>query len=100
MRYFLVTYVKRPNGKIDEQTQVVRNLRRRDWQMANVILDFKDMKVLNCSAQGVNVDKNWDSIHNYFLQYYEATFKRLHEENGRTIVIEKNDPATESQQSE
>lgn len=100
MRYFLVTYVRRPNGKIDEQTEVVRNLRKRDWQMANVILDFKEMKVLACSAQGITVNKNWESIHNYFIQYYEATFKRLHEENGRTIVIEKNDPAAEPQLSE
>lgn len=93
MRYFLVTYVRRPNGKIDEQTQVVKNLRQRDWQMANVILDFKEMKVLAASAQGTSVPKNWDSVHDYYLQYYESTFRRLHQENGREITIEKDESA-------
>ena len=93
MRYFLITYVRRPNGKIDEQTQVTKNLRQRDWQMANVILDFKELKVLAASAQGVNVPKNWDSVHNYFLQFYESTFRRLHQENGRELLIEKDEPA-------
>ena len=88
MRYFLITYVKRPSGKIEEQTEVVTKLRRRDWQMANIILDFKDMKVLACSANGVNVPKNWESVHGYFLKFYESTFKRLHVENGRELIIE------------
>ena len=99
MRYFLVTYVRRPNGQLDEQTEVVRNLRRRDLQMSNIILDFRDMKVVACSAQGISVPKNWDSIHDFFLKHYENIFRRLHEENGRTLIIEK-DPAMEPQESE
>ena len=90
MRYFLITYVKRPNGKIDEQTSVVKNLKSRDWQMANVILDFKDMKVLAASAQGSTVPKIWESVHNYYLQFYPAIFERLHEENGRTMTLEQS----------
>lgn len=92
MRYFLVTYVQRPHGKLDEQTQVVRNLRRRDIQMSNIILDFRDMKVVACHAQGMSVPRNWDAIHDYFLQHYEATFRRLHAENGRTLTIDRDPP--------
>jgi len=93
MRYFLVTYVKRPNGKLDEQTAVVRNLKRSDYQLRNIILDFRDMKVLSCHADGVTVPKNWDSIHNYFLLHYESIFRRLHEENGRQLIVEDELPA-------
>ena len=97
MRYFLITYVKRPNGKVDEQTQVANRLRTKDWQMANVILDFQDMKVLAASAQGVNVPKIWDSVHDYYLQFYESTFRRLHLENGRELILEQNEPGTVDQ---
>ena len=46
MRYLVLTYVRKPSGQIDESMTVVKNLKRRDWQTANVILDFKDQKVL------------------------------------------------------
>ena len=99
MRYFLVTYVKRPNGKLDEQTAVVRNLKRSDYQLRNIILDFRDMKVLSCHVDGITVPKNWDSIHNYFLLHYEAVFRRLHEENGRQLIVE-NEQSAPAQLSE
>jgi len=92
MRYFLITYVRRPNGKIDETTEVVNKLRRRDIQMANVILDFKDQRVLAATVDGNVVDKDWDKIHNYFHQHYPAIFERLHKENGRVPIPVNNEP--------
>jgi hypothetical protein len=88
MRYFLITYFKRPNGKIDEVTSVAKKLRPKDIQMSNVILDFRDMKVLAANMNGTSVPKDWDKVHNYYYQFYENTFKRLHEENGRVAIIE------------
>ena len=41
MRYLMLTYYTRANGKIDESMIVATRVRTKDWQMANVILDFK-----------------------------------------------------------
>lgn len=97
MRYLLLTYVKKPNGKIDEQIEVSRNLRRRDLQMANVILDFKQLKVLKCSMGGEQVPREWDRIVSYYHQHYASTIERLFNENGYDIVKpEEPKPAVES----
>jgi len=97
MRYLLLTYVKKPNGKIDEQIEVSRNLRRHDLQTANVILDFKQLKVLKCSMGGDQVPRDWDRIVGYYHHHYASTIERLFNENGYEIVKpEEPKPAVES----
>ena len=97
MRYLLLTYVKKPNGKIDEQIEVSRSLRRHDLQMANVILDFRQLKVLKCSMGGDQVPRDWDRIVSYYHQHYASTIERLFKENGYEIVKpEEPKPAVES----
>jgi len=89
--------VKKPNGKIDEQIEVSRNLRRHDLQTANVILDFKQLKVLKCSMGGDQVPRDWDRIVGYYHQHYASTIERLFNENGYEIVKpEEPKPAVES----
>ena len=97
MRYFLITYIRKPSGQMDEMTSVSKSLRKKDLQMANVILDFKDMKVLAASLQGTVIPKNWESVHNFYYQHYKATFDRLHAENGRKVLIEDEDKSTINQ---
>lgn len=75
-------YVRKPNGQIDESMTVTKNLKRRDWQMANVILDFKEQKVLLCSMEGAVVPKDWEKVVSYYYQFYSHTIERLFEENG------------------
>lgn len=91
-----MTYVTRPDGKIDEQMQVCRNVRRRDLQMANVILDFRELKVVKCSMGGVQVPKDFDRILAYYHQHYGNTIDRLLKENGYELV--KNEKTSEESQ--
>lgn len=86
MRYLILTYYKKADGQIDETMAVSRNLKRRDIQTANVILDFRELKVLKCSMGGVNVPKDFDRILAYYHQHYAATIDRLLKENGYEIV--------------
>lgn len=86
MRYLILTYVKKANGQIDEQMEVSRRIRTRDVQMANVILDFKELKVVKCTMGGEQVPKDWDRIVSYYHQHYAATIERLFNENGYQIV--------------
>jgi hypothetical protein len=85
MRYLLLTYYTKPTGKIDEVMTVARKLKTRDWQTANVILDFQDQKVLLCSVAGLTATKDWDTIVGYYYKHYAATIERLFQENGHAL---------------
>ena len=85
MRYLLLTYYTKPTGKIDEVTTVAKKLRKRDWQTCNVILDFKEQKVLTCSVAGPTATKDWDTIVSYYYKHYAATIERLFQENGHAL---------------
>jgi hypothetical protein len=78
--------VTRPNGKIDEQMQLARNIKRRDLQTGNVILDFRELKVVKSSMSGQQVPKDFDRIVAYYYQHYANTIDRLLKENGYEIV--------------
>ena len=86
MRYLILIYYKKADGKFDESMTVTRNLKNRDLQIASVILDFKELKVLKCSMNGVVVPRDWDRIVTYYHQHYASTIERLFAENGYEIV--------------
>jgi len=85
MRYLLLTYYTKPSGKIDESMTIANRLRSRDWQTTNVILDFKDCRVLQCSVAGITANKDWDNIVSYYYKHYAATIERLFQENGHAL---------------
>ena len=87
MRYLLLTYYRKSSGKIDEAMTITRNLKLRDRQMANVILDFKTLAVVKCNMDGVVVPKDWDRIVSYYYKHYSATIERLFKENGHPVDI-------------
>jgi hypothetical protein len=82
MRYLLLTYYTKPNGQIDEVMTVTKKLRTRDWQTANVILDFKECQVLAASVKGMTATRDWDTVVSYYYQHYTHTIERLFLENG------------------
>ena len=99
MRYLILTYYKKANGQIDEVMAVAKNLKTRDHQTANVILDFRELKVLKCSMGGEQVPRDWDRIVSYYHQHYESTIARLFKENGYEIV-KPEEPKSEVQPTE
>lgn len=89
MRYLLLTYYKKPTGKIDEVMTISKKLKIKDWQMTNVILDFKELKVLKCSLDALQGDKDWNRVVSYYYKYYPATCERLFLENGHELKSEE-----------
>jgi hypothetical protein len=94
MRYLILTYYKKANGQVDEVMAVSKNLKTRDHATANVILDFKELKVLKCSMGGVQVPRDFDRIVEYYMEHYESTITRLFNENGYTVEYRKKDEGT------
>jgi hypothetical protein len=93
MRYLLITYVKRPKGNIDEVMSVSKNVRSRDLQTCNVILDFKRLEVVKATMDGTTIPKDFNRVVEYYYQYYQSTIDRLFAENGLEVV--KNEPTKE-----
>jgi len=90
MRYLILTYFRKADGKIDEVMAVSKNLKNRDLSTANVILDFKKLDVVKCSMGGVNVPRDFNRIVEYYMQHYENIITRLFAENGYEIVKPQN----------
>jgi len=101
MRYLILTYYRKATGQIDEVMAVSKNIKRRDLQTANVILDFRDQTVVRASMGDQQVPKDWDRIVSYYYQHYAHTIERLFEENGHplNILVEQrtNNAETQSQ---
>jgi hypothetical protein len=82
MRYLILTYYTQANGKIDEGMTVSNNIRTKDHQTANVILDFKELKVIKASMNNTTIPKDWDRIVGYYYPFYTNIMERLFHENG------------------
>jgi hypothetical protein len=101
MRYLILSYYKKADGRIDESMEVARNIKPRDIQTANVILDFKKLEVVKASMGGVQVPKDFNRIVEYYMQHYENVIKRLFAENGYQAELVKNEENTSlSQESD
>ena len=96
MRYLMLTYYRKPDGKIDESMSVSRRVKPIDLQTANVILDFKKLEVVKASMSGTAVPRDWDRIVSYYHQHYASTIERLFKENGYEIVKDP-EPSSETQ---
>jgi len=101
MRYLVITYYRKANGQTDEAMAVAKNLKTRDLQCANVILDFKKLEVVKATMGGLNVPKNFDNLVQYYIQHYEAIITRLFNENGYEVNLERpNEETAETQPPE
>jgi len=75
---------------------VVQNLKTKDTQTANVILDFKELKVVACSIEGVQQPKDWEIIVAYYYQFYPSVIERLFRENGYALSTLTEEEAKEA----
>jgi hypothetical protein len=85
MRYLILTYYTKADGKIDESMAVSRNLKTRDLQTGSVILDFKKLQVVKAQLNGVSVPKDFNRVVEYYMQHYKNIIERLFKENGYEI---------------
>jgi hypothetical protein len=88
MRYFIVTYLKKPSGQMDEEVSVSRRIRTRDLQTASVILDFEKGKVVIASMEGVTVPKDFLKIRDFYSQHYKRLIDDLESIHGRYEIAD------------
>ena len=81
MRYFLVTYLRKADGKIDEQVTLANSIKLNDQQTCNIILDFKEKKVEKSVIQGQQMPKDWDKMIEYYTRAYPDYIAELEKLN-------------------
>ena len=89
MRYFLITYVRKPNGQIDEMVTISKRTRTSDIQTCNVILDFQSKKIDKCVIEGKVVDSDWDKMIEYYKKIYPTLIDQLQKNNTESEVQKK-----------
>lgn len=99
MRYLILTYYHKATGQIDEAMTVTKNVKRRDLQTANLILDFKEQRIVLGSVQGKEVIRDWDTVVGYYYQYYANIIERLLIENGHPNPHIQQDSAAVDQKT-
>ena len=77
----LFTYIKKPDGKIDEQVQMSNKLKERDITTCNVILDFKEKIVEKASIDGTSIPRDWNTIVEYYREHYSDLIEDLEKHN-------------------
>jgi hypothetical protein len=79
MRYLLITYLRKSSGQIDEQVGFSTRLRDKDLSSCNVIVDYKDKKVVKCVIEGKKVQTDFGLMDDYYRKVYPELITQLSE---------------------
>lgn len=85
-RYFMISFIQRPNGQIDESCSFTRRIKNSDLNSQNVILDFGDRKVIKCTINNQRVDTDWDRMVEYYRRVYPVLIEQLEQANRPDIL--------------
>jgi hypothetical protein len=77
MRYLLITYLRQANGQIDEQVGFSKKVKTSDLQTCNVIVDYKERKVVKCVIESKVHDTDFQRLHEYYKQVYPELIAQL-----------------------
>jgi hypothetical protein len=80
MRYFLVTFYRKPGGQIDEQVQITKRVRNSDLSTCNIIMDFATKKIEKCVVEGKRLDKTFEELTAYYNKVYPNIISQLEKE--------------------
>jgi hypothetical protein len=99
MRFLCITYIKKPDGQVDEATTLAKSLKRKDLSTSSVILDFKEKKIIKASFSGSLAEKNWGRIRDFYYEFYpkyidllEAAYETIEEVQNEVSTETENNP--------
>ena len=80
MRYVIIKYMQKPDGKYDEQFIVAEKIRNKDMESATVILDYAERKVVKMRLpNATQEDRNFNKISEFYKGHYKDAIKELEE---------------------
>lgn len=73
----LITFLRKPGGQIDEQVGFSKKIRPIDEQTCNVILDFKERKVVKCVIERKVTPTTFEKMYEYYKEIYPSMIEQL-----------------------
>jgi non-homologous end joining protein Ku len=73
----LITFLRKPNGQIDEQVGFSKNIREVDMQTCNIIVDYKERKVIKCVIERQVRPTDFDTMNDYYKKIYPQLVEQL-----------------------
>lgn len=88
MRYLIITYVQKPDGRYNESVNVDSKVRNRDRDTASVILDYETKTVVKSRFVGElgSDDRDFDTINNFYKEHYRDLITSI---ESKYIAIEE-----------
>jgi|688.fasta_scaffold597576_2 hypothetical protein len=80
MRYFLVSFYRKPGGQIDEMVKVTKRVRPADYSTFNIIMDYGLRKIEKCVVEGNKLTKTFDELSEYYRKVYPNLVYQLEKE--------------------
>lgn len=90
MRYFLVTFFRKPGGQIDEMVKVSKRARPSDYSTCNIIMDYGLRKIEKCVVEGKKLEKPFDELSEYYRKVYPSLVYQLEKEAPITMKEKEN----------
>lgn len=85
MRYLFISFVRKPNGQIDEIVSIGKRIRDSDLTNNNVIMDFGENKVIKCVVEGKTHETTFDKMRVYYNKIYPNLIAQLEKEGPISI---------------
>jgi hypothetical protein len=89
MRYLFLSFIRKPNGQIDETVTIGKRIRTSDRNSSNVILDFAEKKVEKCVIEGKVHETTFEQMRDYYKKIYPALIFQLEKEAPITAKADK-----------
>ena len=89
MRYLLVSFLRKTNGRIDEIVSVSKEVTPRDKENANVIVDFGTQTIVKSVIEGKEQDTDFSKLRDYYLKVYPNLIGQLDREAPITMAEQK-----------
>lgn len=77
MRYFMIQYLRQADGRIEEQVLFSKRTKDADLQAMNVIMDYRDKKVIKCVIESKVIDTSFEKLHEYYYQVYPTLIDQI-----------------------
>ncbi len=90
MRFFLITFYRKPGGEIDEQVRVTKRIKTSDTSSCNVIIDFATKNVEKCVVEGKRLDTDFQKLTDYYRKVYPGMIEQLERE--APLTLKEKDP--------
>ena len=89
MRYLVISFLRKMNGRIDEMVSVAKEVTPRDKENANLIVDFGTKTIVKSVIEDKEHETDFEKVREYYLKVYPNLIGQLDQEAPITMAQQK-----------